>query len=198
MALFGSTRFKHVSGKYDKIGFLKTTNLSLSDAGANLGTLKRGKLVDFADNSEVEMKLGGVGGAMGFLENNITLDGTTDLQGFKDLTIGKQDLPRKKGEAVSILVPMPGSVWEVEGLGAGPIDVLLITSGTGAISAATPIGTMLGVVSGAFRIAQVNASPAASDVVVARIVSANLTPENAGEVRLRIEWLGKSLRGATV
>lgn len=182
--MFGSSRFKHLWGNFREIGVLATTELALSAADSAVGTIKQGKLVAYKDNSDTLMKYAVGAACLGFLRDFVNLAGTTDVTGFKDYTIGKLNIPKKRGGTVSIMVPDVGSIWELEGAGGLTVDNLIATTGTGAIAANSTLYSYLSVTNGCLRLAQ------ADEVAVARLLRANLTPENASEIRIRIQWLG--------
>lgn len=191
--MFGSSRFKWVAGEYYHYGVAKfPTTLGLSDADANAGTAKQGKLMGLADNNAEEMKYGGVNGNfLGILTHHVNKDGTTSDSGFKDFTIGKQDIPLKRGQAVTLRVPLPGAIAEFEGVGAVGIDTLVVTSGTGLLASGSALWSPLTIESGAWRIAQSGAG--VNEFVYAHLMQANLTPENSGEVRIRVKFVSPYL-----
>lgn len=185
---FGSTRMEYLSGKnsFREIGYLKTTNLPLSDANANLGTLQLGKMVNEAadPNEESQMALS-TGFAIGFLTRSIDLYGTTGDTAFKKLAIGNIDIPVMRGAPVTVQCPYPGAqaIFEGNGAATAPIDHLVITSGTGALSSGTAKLSELSVISGAWRLAQTG------DMVLGLLLDNNLTPKNVGELRIRIQFI---------
>ena len=191
--MFASTRFELLSTPHKvahEIGFLKTTELPLSSADADSATavLQRGKIVDYKDNDETLMKLG-TGYGVGMLMRNISLNGLRTLAGYQAVMEGGYpDTPVSRGLAATILCPHPGFEAIFEGLCditsgvAAAIDHLVVTTGTGALSAATPINTQLSVVNGAWRVAQ------AGNYVLAHMRQANLAPKNVGELRIRVRF----------
>ena len=118
---------------------------------------------------------------LGFLTHEVNLSGTTDAAGFKAFTIGQQDLALSRGSQVTLRVPIPGALVELEGVGAAGYDQLVVTSGTGALSTSTGLGTPLGAIKGGIRAAQ------AGDFIIGYVRQANQTPENAGELRIRYQ-----------
>lgn len=186
--MWGSSRFKWVSGKWYPLGIMKTTNLDITDADADsaTGVIKRGNMMDVDPTDETEMVYGS-GNALGILTYDITLNGITDAQGFKSFTIGKYDLPKKRGAAISLRVPQMNAIAEFEGTGTPIVDNLVADSGVGALAAGTAVGTALSVENGCWRVAQT------SDVVLARLLRANLTPENAGELRIRVQFVSPTI-----
>ncbi len=187
----GSSRCRLVTGKYyDQIGVCKTTNLALSAADANVGTIPRGKVVDCSIITLEMMYTTGFG--KGLLRDFVDLYGTTGLQGFKDVSIGKEDLPKKKGSAVSIVIPQVGAILEFEGLGVVAPENLVCTSGSGkAIASNAALGTDLSVEYGCWKLAE------AGEYVMGRLLAANLTPNNSGERRIQLEWVGATRRVPT-
>jgi hypothetical protein len=179
---FGDSRFKHVSGSYDYWDSAKTTELDLSVADANVGTTQKGKGVTLKDNDETELAYAEVGDFfLGFMHHSINLSGTTDETGFKEFTIGKLDIPKKRGSPVSIVLPAPGSIWEFEGTGITSVDNLVTDSGTGLLATGSTLRSPLTQKNGCWQIA------VATDVIHAHLLQANLTPENAAEVRIRVQ-----------
>lgn len=180
---FGTSTFKWLGGdNYTSIGFLKTTNLGLSDDDADVGVIQKGKFMDYAEGSVEEMMFGS-GRALGMLQQAVSKDGTTDDAGFKNRTIGKLDLPTKRGAAVSIMVPRPMSEAEFEGDGEAIIDNLVATDGSGAIADDTPRGTQLSVLNGCLYEAQ------EGDFVIALLQDAGLEPETEGNLRIRVMFV---------
>lgn len=193
---FGSSRCQFLTPKnFFEIGYLLTTELPLSNADANSPTaaLKIGKMVDYKDNSEALMKLG-TGHSVGLLTRPVSLSGILEtqyqlIQAQLGTSHGKEDIPVTRGKAVTIQCPLPGAEAIFEGAadisgGNGPaIDHLVVKTGTGAIAAGTAINTLLSVLNGAWRIAQVG------DFAIALLRQANYTPSNAGEIRIRVRFI---------
>lgn len=196
---FGSTRCQFLTPKaFFEIGYLNTTELPLSTADANSPTaaLKIGKMVDFKDNSELEMKLGS-GYAVGLLTRPVSLKGYLDtaiqLRAAQLGTPhGSEDVPVTRGKPVTIQCPYPGAEAIFEGAAdvgaadatvANAIDHLVVKTGLGALSSGTAINTLLSVVNGAWRVAQTG------NFAIAVLRQANYTPINAGEVRIRVRFI---------
>ena len=117
-------------------------------------------------------------GFLGFLMQEVTIAGPTALQ----LMAGVQQLPATAGHAVSIAYGDTGEI-EVEGAdatGISTVAALLITAGTGAISASTAKHTELSFRGGKWRVAQT------SDRVCGKMVDAGMTPDVAAQIRCRI------------
>jgi hypothetical protein len=181
--MFGDSRVKWVSGKYVNLGNLETTGIALSDADANAGTVKRGKMMRISTTNADRMAYGS-GYAEGFLTRKVDADGTTSLQAKWDMAIGNNsDLPVKRGAVVTLRCPLPGAIMEFEGVGTAIVDNLVCTSGTGALSAATAVLTELSVQNGCWRVAQ------AGEKVLALMLDPTLTPENTGELRIKIRFV---------
>lgn len=182
--MFGSTRFKWLHGSYAHLSILTfPDSLDLSDDDADLGTVKRGKLMQFAANSDVNMNYAGIDGFLGLLISEVNALGVTGDEGFKNFTIGKIDLPIKRGSKVGLRQPHPGSFAEFQGVGANGIDTLVTTTGPGAIVSGTGPGVALTAENGAWRQADVD------ELVFARTLRTNLTPTVSGEVRIRVEFV---------
>lgn len=182
--MFGSSRFKWVNGEFYHLGHLEfPTTLDLSDADVDTGTVKRGKLMAPANNSVTAMAYAEADTFMflGFLTHEVNRYGTTDATGFKAFTIGQQDLPLSRGSEVTLRVPIPGALIELEGVGAAGYDQLVVTTGTGALSTSTGLGTPLAATKGGIYAAQ------AGDFIIGYVRQANMTPENVGEVRIRFQ-----------
>lgn len=188
--MFGSNLFQWLGGVYHKVGYASTLELPLSDADANAGTLKRGKMVDLKTNDETKMAFT-TGNALGILERNVDAFGTTGDAGFKNVTIGLFDLPAKRGACVSIRIPGAGSRAIFEGVGAAGYDTLVITATTaGFLTAASARGLELTVEKGGWRIAAVG------EWVLARLEQANYTPSVGGNIRIRVEFVTKYKKSA--
>lgn len=200
MFRFGSTRFQllcdpnKANGRH--ISYLATTELPLSNADADSLTavLPLAKMVDYKDNSETLMKLGS-GNALGILTQPISYYGTKDDAGFKKLTVGGfPDIPATRGQCVGVFCPFPGIEAIFEGAvdisgGNGPaIDGLVIKTGTGAIASGTTLNTALSVLNGAWRQAQTG------DIVLGMLRQANLTPNNTGEIRIRVQFCSPTVK----
>lgn len=185
---FGSTRMEYLGDKnsFMEISYLKTTNVPLSDANANLGTLQLGKMVNEAadPNEETEMVLGD-GFAIGFLTRAIDPSGTTSDVSYKKLSIGNIDIPVKRGAPVAVQRPLPGAfgIFEGAGTAAAPIDHLVINSGTGALASGTAKLSELSVIKGAWRLAQTG------EMVLGLLMDSNITPKNVGELRIRVMFV---------
>lgn len=196
---FGSDRCEFLTPKnFFEIGYLKTTELPLSTADANSATarLKIGKMVDFKDNSEQEMKLG-TGHAVGLLTRPVSLLGGLELAiqlrtAQLGTAHGKEDIPVTRGFPVTIQCPLPGAEAIFEGaadVGSGTptplnaIDHLVVKTGTGAIGAGTALNSLLSVKNGAWYLAQTG------DFVLAILRQSNYTPKNVGEIRIRVRFI---------
>lgn len=179
--MFGTTRFQWFWGDNEALNILATTELDLSAADANAGTIKAGKACTFKANSDKLMAYAGIADRwVGFLEQSVNKDGTTSAEGFRDFVTEKYGIPVKRGSNVALRVPKPGYMAEFEGTGAAIVDNLVATSGTGLISSSTAVNTELGFLNGCWRVAQ------SGDMVHATVLRANLTPQNTGEVRIRV------------
>jgi hypothetical protein len=179
--MFGSTRFKLVFGTWQQIGWLTfPASLRLSDADADAGTINRGKLMGINANF-TDMLWADAKNCWGFLMQYVDLNGTGGDAGFKKVSLGYPDIPAARGSKVSLLIPDPNCIFEMEGPDsyAGGVDNLLQTSGTGAIATSTPAGTELAANAGCLYIAQLG------DIVIGQMMKADLTPENAAEIRVR-------------
>ena len=181
--MYGSSTFKWVHGKWDHLGFLKTTNIPLSDADAAVGVIPRGTWFDYEAGSIEEAALGS-GNAIGVTVQDLDHLGMTGLQAFQDFSIGKLDRNILKPRPVSLRRPVSGAEMEVEGLGTALPGNLVCTSGTGSISSGTARKTELSVLNGCLRVAQ------SGDIVLAIMEDANLTPEAVGNVRILIRATG--------
>lgn len=200
MFRFGSTRFQllcdptKANGRH--ISYLATTELPLSNADANSATaiLPLGKIVDYKDNSESLMKLGS-GNGLGILTQAVSLNGTKDDAGFKKLTVGGYpDIPVTRGMCVGVFCPFPGieAIFEgavdISGGNGAAIDGLVIKTGTGAIATGTALNTALSVLNGAWRQAQTG------DTVLGILRQANYTPNNSGEIRIRVQFCSPTIK----
>jgi hypothetical protein len=175
--MFGASHYKFVSGKWDHIGYSTTEDIALPSNG---DALKKGTWVDHKNGDDSRIVLAS-GHSIGFTTQDLTTDGQTSLQSFKDRMIGKMDLPISKGQAVTVRRPRPGAILEFEGLGTAIPGNLVCTSGTGALSSGTARRTPLSFLNGCIRKAQTG------DFVQAILVEPNLTAETSGNLRIRIE-----------
>lgn len=181
--MFGSKLFKPYWGKWDHFGVLKTNHVWLSASNADAGTLPKGTFLDFHPTIEGEAVLAS-GNFVGMLIEDMDQSGVLSVQSYYDRSIGRVENPLRKGTAVSLRRFYAGGMAEFEGLGVSAPGNLVITSGTGAISAATARKTELSTHNGGLRVAQ------SGDIVIALMEKANLTPEIAGNVRIRIRFTG--------
>ena len=181
--MYGSDTFKWVYGKWDHYGTLKTDNVPLGPAAPDEGTLPRGTMLDISASDEEQAALGS-GSAIGVMVQDIDNEGLTGLQGFQDFSIGKLDRNVKKGRPVSLRVPVPGAFLEFEGDGAANPGNLVATSGTGSISSGTAKGVELSCLNGCLYVAQ------SGDTVFFHMEKADVTPENAGNTRVRVKAVG--------
>lgn len=180
--MYGSLTFQIVFGKWDHYGTLETNNIPLPDGAV----IPRGTHFDVSAGDEHEAALAS-GSAVGVTVQDIDADGLTGLQGFQDFTIGKVDRNVKRGRPVSLRVPNLGAVLEFEGLGTCGVGNLVVTSGTGAISASTAKGVELSAYQGSLYIAQ------SGDVVLYLMEDSSLTPATVGNVRVRVKAVGHYL-----
>lgn len=117
-------------------------------------------------------------GFLGFAMQEVDATGPTALQ----LVAGVKQLPAQTGQTISIAYGSAGEI-EVEAATGSSISTtaaLMITSGTGAISAATAKHTELSFRGGKWRVAQTG------DRVCGKMLDAGMTPDVAGQVRCRI------------
>lgn len=190
--MFGSTRFKVVFGTWQQIGWCTfPASLDLSDADPDAGTVQRGKLMGLNENF-TELVYATITNCWGFLMQWVDKDGTGGDAGFKKVSLGYPDIPSSRGSKVSILVPNPNCIIELEGADSkvASVDNLLVTSGTGAISDATPAGTELTAFNGCLRVAQLG------NMVIGHMMKADLTPENANEIRVRFRTVSPYINEA--
>jgi hypothetical protein len=172
-------------GEFEQIDYLKfPTTLALSDADADVGTVKIGKGMGYAANSLVNMKYADPDGNFcGFLCVAVNKDGTTSVQGQLDYIRGSTNIPNKRGAICSLRVPLPRGEIVVEGPPATAVGYnnMIVTSGTGALAANTTLWTELTMEKGAWRIAQ------PGEFVYGLLQQANLTPVTATNIRCRIQ-----------
>lgn len=182
--MLGSTLFQWLRGGFTKIGYLKTTELPLSDADANAGTLKRGKLVAIKLNDETLMAFR-TGGFCGILERNVDAFGTTGTTGRMRVYENTPDTPAKRGQAVSLRIPHPQSEAIFEGVGAAGYDTLVITATTtGFLTTGSAEDLELTCEKGGWRAAAIG------EIVHALLKQANYSPAVPGNVRIRVRFTG--------
>lgn len=175
--MFGSAQHKYLYGDWHHIGTMASTELALPADGT---PLPKGTWIQAKNGDEFMMALAS-GHAAGFLTQDISAEGHESLQAFKDRTIGKFDLPVKKGQMVSLRVPHSESLMEFEGVGAAVPGNLVCTTGTGAIASNAAVNAELSFFNGCIRLAQ------AGDIVTLLLKQADLTPEVTGRRRIRVE-----------
>lgn len=168
--MFGSDYFSIIHGKTFTIG-------ECTGSGATLPLEKFTAM----KRTAAETALPGSGDMTGFLAQKVTAAGPS----FEDKSFNL-DLVAKAGEKVSLISLEDGGEFEVEGEPSkGPTDTqsgLLVTSGTGAVSASTSAGTQLSVTAGRWRVAQTG------DYVFG-IYRKNLTPlADSSNVRCLVEF----------
>jgi len=183
--MYGNNKFKWLSGdEFKSIGICSTSGLALSDSDSNDATavLNTGLMVDAVLSTKVLSIVNGK--ATGFITQKVSLNGIESLQGFRDFTIGKLDLPIKKGAPVTIHVPDPGTYAEYEGLGASSIGNFVITAtDTGSLQTNTARGTALSVKKGGWYIAQ------PGDMCIAHLETASITPVTSGNRRICVKFV---------
>lgn len=183
--MYGNNKFKWLSGReFKAIGICSTSGLALADSDSNHPTavLEIGLMVDAVLSTKVLSIVNGK--ATGFLSQRVSLNGITDNQGFRDFSIGKLDLPVKKGAPVSIHIPDPNTYAEFEGLGASSIGNFVITAtDTGALQTNTARGTALSVKKGGWYIAQ------PGDMCLAHLETASITPVTSGNRRICVKFV---------
>lgn len=174
--MYGSNYFKMLVGTHFHIGYMTTDNLTIPTGV----TIAKGTYVDQLGSDEFKCQLAS-GGGVGFLTQDVDNDGPISDAQYKNVSIGKQDLPVKKGDAVSVRVMHPGGQVELEGLGAAEPGNLVATTGTGALSTSTAKETPLSTFCGAIREAQ------AGELVVYLMKDPTVTPYTDGNLRVRVE-----------
>jgi hypothetical protein len=185
----GSTRFRLVYGQtqqYGKLTFPAT--LALSDADADAGTRPRGRAMAIDPTNELNMTDADGTNFLGFLMNDVDLYGTTGDKGFKEFSLGYPDMAVKRGSKVSLIIPELWSVWEFEGPDgyASGVDSFLYTenAGTGEITTSTAADTLLSFdANGCIYVAQT------ADVAFMKMLKADVTPINTGEIRIRVQFV---------
>lgn len=151
--MYGSKYIQLISGRWNHIGYLDTTLLFLPASTVNNGILPKGTALQPLAGDDTKAQLAS-GFSYGFTTQDISALGQTSLQAFKDRNIGKADLPVTVGKPVSLRLPSPGSIIEFRGVGAAGPGNLVVTSGTGLLSASTARGTKLSFIQGSLRVAQ--------------------------------------------
>jgi hypothetical protein len=181
--MFGSKTFQWLSGNYHNLS-VKTTELPITEADADsaTGLLQRGKLVNYKANDLTELAFT-TGMAIGMITRNINKLGLNTDEGYKNFSIGLTDLPLRRGLAVTVRRPAPGSQAIFEGLGVASVDNLVVTSGTGALASGTARNSELSVIKGGLYLAQTG------DFVIALLDQANLTPITGGNLRIRVQFV---------
>lgn len=182
--MFGSPYVKYISGEWYHYGVMTTEELPIPDGV----TLTKGTWLNPKNGTDDTIAQLASGVALGFATQDMDNEGHTSLQAFQDVSIGKQDIPIKKGQAMTVRVPNTNSRLEFEGAGAAVPGNLVCTSGTGAIASNTAKDTELSFLNGCIRKAQTG------DIVQLLLETAALTAENPNDgdanVRIRVRVVG--------
>lgn len=188
-----TSRFKSVfsTGKVRSYGEAKfPVTLALSIADADKGLIGTGKpMMLVADNHE-EMAYADGQFFQGFLNKPVG-DDTLAIPSCNayvnntrnSLPAGRNLTPEARGRFVGLAHYPILTILEFEGKGAAGIGTFVATTGTGAIADTDVNGTQLALVNGSWIKA------AAGAWIWAHLMIADLTPENAGEVRIRIKMV---------
>lgn len=152
--MFGSKYFQFISGTWEHVGYLSTELVHLPLASVNGGVLPKGTwLAPKAPDNDTQAVLAS-GYAYGFMTQDLSLEGHTSLQSFKDRMIGKTDLPITVGQNVSLRRPNNNAIMEFRGTGTAQPGNLVCTSGTGSLSASSARGVKISFHNGCLRVAQ--------------------------------------------
>lgn len=178
--MFGSQFVKCIKGPWEHLGYMTTEELPIP-SGVTLpkGTWLQAK----AGNDTIAALASGV--ALGFTTQDLDNDGQTSVTQFKNRVIGKHDLPIKKGQAITVRMPMAGAIMEFEGLGACGPGNLVCTSGTGSIASSTIAGGNNGKVPLSFLLGTIRQAQT-GDFVQLMLLESALTPETVGNLRIRV------------
>ena len=173
--MWGTDYFQVIHGEPEMIGEFAIT------AVAPIGTF----VDDDGSNAQAELANGN---ALGFMTKEVTADGPT----FEQMNF-QNCLVAKAGDAVSIGALCPGHQIEVENepskTSTGTGAKMMVTSGTGAITAATAKDTEVSVVNGRLYAAQTG------DRVMFRVLNAAITPHVTGtNIRVRMERVAGGLK----
>jgi hypothetical protein len=184
--MFGSNLFRIVHGSWEPMGVYKTNYLVLPTSGLEL---PKGTWVGLHPDYSDELCLATGYGAsavvpQGFLTQGITSEGQTSLQSFKDRMIGKQDLPIKKGQAVTVRKLRPGAMFEAEGISDTPEPGNLVDNdAVQAMSVGDPISLYKGCI-----------VPDGGKFSIGYLLKKDLTPYTAGKKRFLFDFQGISDR----
>lgn len=174
---------------YPQYGLLTfPTNIGLGN-----GEVKRGKPMGIDTTNFTEMIYATGVNFFGLLMKPVDAYGTEGDKAMVDLLynrrgINNENMPDKYGECVSLIVPPVFGMAEFEGdqsaSGIAHIDNMVVTSGSGLISDATPFGTELSLAVGSWKVAE------ADEIVFAKMINAALTPvDDNDSVRIRIQFV---------
>jgi hypothetical protein len=193
--MYGSLLFRHVFGENQQFGTLKfPATLPLDDGNTVNGIVKRGKPMAFNMSDLTLMQYATPLNFLGFLMENVNNFGTNGWEGFGKFTLGFEDMPARRGAAVSLLMPGLNSIWEFEGPPdyPGGIEQLLVTTGTGAISSSTQPGQYLGLSNfGCWRVVQANT------LALAKLLDADLPPlADNDNIRIRLQFTTPAIASA--
>ena len=132
------------------------------------GTAKRGTAMGAHLTTETACVVATPTNFLGFALREVTTDGPT----LEEQVFPALEFPYKSGEQISLFKAL-----EVEAEGS---DFILL-SGVGQITTQTAVGTLLSFIAGKFYASQ------SGDMPFYMLSANNLTPEEAGELRIRAE-----------
>lgn len=153
-------------------GFPQSGTLNFAaDRGMPMGAAIGDSSASAADDNSFELAGWTTAGQnfLGFLERDCTVAGPTLAD---HVYPGRLELPYKVGQKVTLI---KAAAVEAEGLDR------IMTSGTGLLSSSTAVGTKISFRAGKFAAAQ------SGEIAYFTLAANNLTPSEAGALRMRFE-----------
>lgn len=187
--MIGCKEVKPISGNWSHLGYMTTEHVFIpGDTVCPRGTFLMASPGD--DNKAVLASGDAVGWITQELDNYGQLTDAARLRAAEGIGRMPGDWPVRRGSDMAITCRRMdvGAQCEFEGLGVAAPGNIVCTSGTGLLSTATARKTELSVHNGCIRIAQTG------DKVIMSLLQADLTPETAGRVRIRVEFVGRHVK----
>lgn len=169
---------------YGEAEFPVTLDLSVADA--DVGTIGAGKPMALKTDDHDEMIYATGQSFLGFLNQPVSNLGVGSDSAFinnmrNDVSLGRNQIPMTRGRQIGITCFDPLSIIEFEGVGAAGFDTFVATSGTGLLASTDAAGVELALLNGSW------VKAATTNWVFAFMMISDLTPLNAGELRIRIQ-----------
>lgn len=187
--MIGCKEVKPVSGSWTHHGYMTTEHVFIP--GSTI--CPRGTFLMASPTDDTKAVLAS-GDAVGFitqeLDNYGQLSDAARLRAAEGVGKMPGDWPVRRGSDMAITCRRmhDGGQVEFEGSGVAAPGNVVCTSGTGSLSTGTTRKTELSLHNGCIRVAQTG------DKVIMSLLQANLTPETAGRLRIRVEFVGRYIK----